>query len=61
MSPSEARTGRPAEITRPMLSWFFYVLSQLDTDGLDKTVIECEARYDASPARSRGVRPDHRT
>jgi len=43
MSPSELARRRPAEITRPMLAWFLYVLSHLDTEELDKRVLDCGA------------------
>lgn len=42
MSPSEPTRG-PAEVTRPMLAWFLCVLSRLEADGLDKTVLDCGA------------------
>lgn len=33
----------PVEITRPMLSWFLFMISRLETDGLEKTVLDCGA------------------
>ena len=34
---------RPAEITRPMLAWFLYMIDRVGPKGLDKTVLDCGA------------------
>jgi len=33
----------PAQITRPMLGWFLYMIDHIKGEGLDKTVLDCGA------------------
>lgn len=38
-----SRGSGPVEISRPMLGWFLYALTLLETEGLDRTVLDCGA------------------